>query len=156
MRNLVVVGISDTKIVSGDDILITYALGSCVGTCVYDSTTGIMGLSHVLLPEKRLCPGDNNIKKFADTAISHMVSEMKSHGASIYRMRAKIAGGAQMFCNSTIKIGERNIDMVINELGSLGIEIVGCDVGENYGRTMECHAADGKVMIKMINKIRII
>ncbi len=153
MGNLVVVGISDMKIVTGEDVLITYALGSCVGTCIYDSAAGIMGLSHVLLPERSLCTGDNNTKKFADTAIAQMVSDMQARGASAYRMKAKIAGGAQMFFNSTIKIGERNIQMVKRELSRLGISIVGSDVGENYGRTMQCHAADGKVIIKMIDRV---
>lgn len=156
MGNLVVVGISDMKIVNGDDMLITYALGSCVGTCIYDSTSGIMGLSHVLLPESSLCVGDSNIKKFADTAIAQMVKEMQARGASVYRMKAKIAGGAQMFLNSTIKIGERNVQTVKKELSRLGISLVGSDVGENYGRTMQCHAADGKVTIKMIDGVRTI
>jgi len=31
-------------------VLITYALGSCVGVCLYDRLTGISGLSHILLP----------------------------------------------------------------------------------------------------------
>ncbi len=152
MGNLVVVGISDMKIVSGDDILITYALGSCVGTCIYDSVAGIMGLSHVLLPEKSLCPGDTNVYKFADSALSKMVSEMKAYGASVHRMSAKIAGGAHMFASSTIRIGERNVQTVKSELSRLGIRIVGSDVGNNYGRTMECHAADGKVLIKTVNR----
>jgi chemotaxis protein CheD len=112
-----------------------------------------MGLSHILLPERSLCVGDNNVKKFADTAICQMVSEMQAHGASIYRMKAKIAGGAQMFINSSIKIGERNVITVKRELCRMGINITGCDVGENYGRTMECHAANGKVMIKTIGRV---
>lgn len=153
MGNLVVVGISDTRIVAGDDVLITYALGSCVGTCIYDSISGIMGLSHVLLPEKGLCPGDTNTKKFADTAIAQMVSEMQSQGASIHRMKARIAGGAQMFANSAIKIGERNVYTVKKELSRLGISLVGSDVGDNFGRTMECHASDGRVIIKSINRV---
>lgn len=155
MGNLVVVGISDMRIVTGDDVLITYALGSCVGTCIYDAAAGIMGLSHVLLPESSLCPGDSNLRKFADTAITLMVSEMKARGGSVYRMTAKLAGGAQMF-DSSIKIGERNIRMVRSELSRLGIRITGSDVGENYGRTMECRAVDGSVKIKMLSSFRMI
>lgn len=152
MGNLISVGISDMKIASGDDVLITYALGSCIGTCIYDSAANIIGLSHILLPSSNLISGDNNVYKYANTAIKELVRNMKAHGASVIRMRAKIAGGAQMFMSSTIKIGENNKNAVVAELNQLGIRIVAAEVGENYGRTMECHAKDGKVLIKSFNK----
>ncbi|MEA4831377.1 MAG: chemotaxis protein CheD [Oscillospiraceae bacterium] len=151
MGNLIVVGISDMKIASGDDMLITYALGSCVGTCLYDSTAKIIGLSHILLSDSGICPNDSNIYKFADTAIKELVRQMKAKGANQYRLHAKIAGGAQMFANSN-RIGDKNIKAVIDELNKLGIKIVAHDVGENYGRTMTCHAKDGHVEINAISK----
>ncbi|HAN21723.1 MAG: hypothetical protein A2Y15_00530 [Clostridiales bacterium GWF2_36_10] len=152
MGNVIAVGISEAKITTGDDILVSYALGSCIGTCLYDSTAKIIGLSHILLPSSNLCPHDNNIYKFADTAIKELVERMRARGASTSRIQAKIAGGAQMFLNSTMRIGDDNKKAVINELNMLGIRIIAADVGENYGRTMECHAKDGKVFIKTINK----
>jgi chemotaxis protein CheD len=150
--NVITVGISDMKIASGDDVLITYALGSCIGTCLYDSTANIIGMSHILLPSSKMCPNDSNIYKFADTAIKELIRCMKAKGASVNRMHAKIAGGAQMFTSSSIKIGENNKNAVVEELHNLGIRIVAAEVGENYGRTMECHAKDGKVIIKSFNK----
>jgi len=150
VRKLITVGISDMKIASGDDVLITYALGSCVGTCIYDRGANIIGLSHILLPNKNA--GDNNLYKFADTAIKELVRSMTAKGALVSRMQAKIAGGAQMFTNATIKIGENNQKAVIEQLNKLGIRIIAADLGENYGRTMECHAKDGRVIIKSFNR----
>ncbi|MDD4700412.1 MAG: chemotaxis protein CheD [Oscillospiraceae bacterium] len=152
MGNIITVGISDMKIASGDDVMVAYALGSCIGTCIYDNVTGIMGLSHILLPQITLCPNDNNVKKFADTAIKELVNCMKKQGSAICRMSAKIAGGAQMFTTNGLAIGERNIRIVVNELNLLGIKIIAADVGGNFGRTMECHAKDGKVIIKSISR----
>ncbi|HBL83866.1 MAG TPA: chemotaxis protein CheD [Clostridiales bacterium] len=152
MGNIITVGISDMKIASGDDILITYALGSCVGTCLYDKTAKVIGLSHVLLSNSDLCSNDSNVYKYANTAIKELVRAMRVKGAAVHRMTAKIAGGAQMFTNNTLKVGERNIIAVVDELNILGIRIVASDVGENYGRTMECYANDGRVMIKSFTK----
>lgn len=152
MGNVITVGISDMKIASGDDVLITYALGSCIGTCLIDNTANIVGMSHILLPSSKNCPSDSNIYKFADTAIKELIKCMKARGASVSRMHAKIAGGAQMFTSSTIKIGEDNRKAVVDELKNFGIRIIAAEVGENYGRTMECHAKDGKVVIKSFNK----
>lgn len=150
MANLIVVGISDFKMASVPDVLITYALGSCVGTCLYDSRLKIAGLSHVLLPESAICKDDDNIMKYADTAIAALVENMEMHGASRARLTAKIAGGAKMFATAGTGMGERNIAAVKNELSKLNIPIIGEDTGSNYGRTVEFHPEDGVVLVKSV------
>jgi chemotaxis receptor (MCP) glutamine deamidase CheD len=57
-----------------------------------------------------------------------------------------------MFSTFNFGIGERNVNMVIRELHSLGIYSILSDVGENYGRTMECHARDGKVIVRSMSR----
>ena len=77
-------------------------------------------------------------------------------GAGKIRLRAKIAGGAQMFApvnNSSLAgIGERNVIAVKKELARLSIPIVAEDTGKNYGRTLYLTAADGVMRIKSVNK----
>ncbi|HWB53457.1 MAG TPA: hypothetical protein VG722_04665, partial [Tepidisphaeraceae bacterium] len=47
----VVVGVSDAKTSSSkEDMLITYALGSCIGVALYDVKTGVGGMLHYQLP----------------------------------------------------------------------------------------------------------
>ena len=46
----IIVGIGDIKCGRGEQSIATYALGSCVGVCLYDEQTGIGGLLHALLP----------------------------------------------------------------------------------------------------------
>ena len=150
MPNLFIVGISDLKIARAPDSLITYALGSCIGTCLYDEPTHIAGLSHILLPESSICPGDVNKMKYADTAIEELVKSMVLAGASPVRLTAKIAGGAKMYASNGISIGERNIEAVKNELRRLRIRLIAEDTGKNYGRTVEFHAEDGTVTVKSV------
>jgi chemotaxis protein CheD len=148
MADLIVVGISDLKIAKSPDVLITYALGSCVGTCLYDAALHLAGLSHVLLPEAAICKNDSNVMKYADTAIVELVKIMETYGASRYRLTAKIAGGAKMFASTGTSMGDRNVIAVKAELQKLGIRIIGQDTGSNYGRTVEFHPEDGSVLIK--------
>lgn len=150
MSKLIVVGISDLNIASASDVLITYALGSCVGTCLYDNRLHIAGLSHILLPE-RFSANDDNTMKYADTAISQLVEKMERAGASRLRLTAKIAGGACMFGTAmfgTTAIGDRNVAAVKSELLRLKIRLVAQDTGNNYGRTVEFHSEDGSVIVK--------
>ena len=73
--NKIVVGISDQKLCKSPDVLVTYALGSCVGICMIDKVLGIAGLAHIMLPDSGAIPNDKNKFKFADTGRSIRLSE---------------------------------------------------------------------------------
>ncbi|MGN0596789.1 MAG: chemotaxis protein CheD [Ruminiclostridium sp.] len=156
MSEKLTIGISDWKICRSPDVLVTYALGSCVGICLYDKVTKIAGLSHIMLPDSKsiVCDTNLNRMKFADTAIVDMYQKMVASGASPSRLTAKIAGGALMFAttNDKFNIGERNVTAVKQALSQLRIPIVAQDTGSNYGRTVFFYSEDGKVEIKSTNK----
>ena len=147
------IGISDWKVCKSPDVLVTYALGSCVGTCLYDKDTGIAGLSHIMLPDSTAItagPEGVNRMKFADTAIDDMLKKMISMGAARSRITAKIAGGAVMFAtnNDKFNIGERNVKAVKEALARLRIPIIASDTGLNFGRTVFFYSYTGRVDIK--------
>ena len=100
MANLTI-GISDLKVCRPPDVLVTYALGSCVGICLLDSVAGVGGLSHIMLPDStQATNGAATPMRFADTAIPMLIREMVKLGASRNRIKAKIAGGAVMFATA--------------------------------------------------------
>lgn len=74
--NKIVVGISDQKLCKSPDVLVTYALGSCVGICMIDKVLGIAGLAHIMLPDSSAIPNDKNKFKFADTGIQLLYESM--------------------------------------------------------------------------------
>ena len=45
-----VVGIADMKMAQYEGMLVTYALGSCIGICLYDPGLRLAALVHVMLP----------------------------------------------------------------------------------------------------------
>ena len=151
------IGISDLNIAKKGDVLVTYALGSCVGICLYDGVHKVAGLSHIMLPTSQgFNPVGNQIYKFADLAIPQLIKKMEQAGAKKICMKAKIAGGAQMFAsvnNSTLaNIGQRNVIEVKKILQQLNISIIAEDTGKNYGRTQYFNSADGSMRIKSVNR----
>ncbi|MCL2107889.1 MAG: chemotaxis protein CheD [Oscillospiraceae bacterium] len=150
------VGISDWKVGKGEGMIVTYALGSCVGICLYDKSAKIGGLSHIMLPDSKSVTAGaaNNRMKFADTAIPDMLSKMLTMGAVKARITAKIAGGAHMFptSNEKFNIGDRNVAAVKSTLASLKIPITAQDCGENYGRTVFFNVVDGVMEVKSTTK----
>ncbi len=150
MANLTI-GISDLKVCRSPDVLVTYALGSCIGICLLDNSAGVGGLSHIMLPDSTLAAnGAATPMRFADTAIPMLIREMSKLGASRARMRAKIAGGAVMFTTTSDKfnIGERNIAAVKTALRKEGIPIIAEDTGLNYGRTVFFYPETGIMEIR--------
>ena len=79
--SIITVGISDFAVSDvTDDILVTYALGSCVGICLRDQSSNIGGLAHIMLPNsKEHINSNENYKKYADTGIFLMMKEMLSY-----------------------------------------------------------------------------
>ena len=116
MSQTIKVGISDLNIARSSDVLVTFALGSCVGICLYDRVTKIAGLSHIMLPTSNNNSNPNQAYRFADTAIVILVKKMVMAGADKRRLTAKIAGGARMFAtvqdSSIGNIGQRNVAAV--------------------------------------------
>ena len=46
----ITVGIADMKMAKERGMLITYALGSCIGICLYDQKIKLAALVHIMLP----------------------------------------------------------------------------------------------------------
>lgn len=157
MSEPLIVGISDYKLARNPSVLVTYALGSCVGICLYDKQLKIGGLSHIMLPDSGMFNrNDVNRLKFADTAIMDLVRDLAALGADRRRLTAKIAGGANMFevqQGSAIgAIGDRNISSVRNTLRRLKIPIIAEDVGLNYGRTVYFNLETGIMRVQALNR----
>ncbi|WP_440895330.1 chemotaxis protein CheD [Amphibacillus sp. Q70] len=136
------VGIADLKFVKAPDTIRTSGLGSCVGVVVYDATIKIAGLAHVMLPDSQSAKKtDFNQHKYADTVIPTLIDTLLNQGARKFALKAKIAGGAQMFSfsskNDMLRVGERNVEAVKGVLDEYRIPIISEDIYGSSGRTIE-------------------
>jgi chemotaxis protein CheD len=152
---MVTIGISDLNIATPPNILVTYALGSCIGICLHDKAHNIGGLAHIMLPSsKEATKASDNLRRYADTGIEELVNLLKSKGVLVSSLTAKIAGGAQMFQTncSTFNIGARNITAVKQVLAKYRIPIIAEDTGLNFGRTVFFDVATGVMQVKSVNQ----
>ena len=157
MGQMIKVGMTDLKVCKYPDNLTTIGLGSCIGIAIYDPSTKITGLAHIMLPDSTAIRNNSNIAKFADTGITELLNQMIKAGANKARLVAKIAGGAKMFelsggNASAINVGERNALASKAKLKELGVRLVAEDTGLNYGRTVELYSEDGTFLIKSVGK----
>ena len=83
-----IVEIADLKTGGKNDELVTYALGSCVGICMYDEGLHIGGLLHAMLPDayagsmehmdgrRDMCP-----ERYVNTGIERLYKTLCVRGA---------------------------------------------------------------------------
>ena len=159
--NMIVVGMADLNISKAPGSLTTMGLGSCVGIALYDSIAKIAGLAHIMLPDSKAIHNNSNKAKFADTAMVKLIEDMERIGARRRNLKAKIAGGAQMFAfnatNDNLRVGDRNVEATKRALLAHGIPLIAEETGESFGRTVELYAEDGRFLIKAIGqRIRIL
>src|SRR5665648_168260 len=154
MSVVISVGMADYKTARAPEILLTAGLGSCIGICIRDPFLKVGGMSHIMLPTASKSLGGNPAK-YADTALELLLKEILGMGAIRSRLKAKIAGGAQMFSfpgkPPVLKIGERNAEAVKEELRKHGIPLLVEDVGGSFWRTIYFDVGTGELRIRTIN-----
>ncbi|MFC4307399.1 chemotaxis protein CheD [Cohnella boryungensis] len=152
---MIKVGMADLNVADGGAVLKTTGLGSCVGLTLFDPGIRIGGMAHIMLPSSEIArEGQLNIAKYADTAVPELVKRLTSKGASIDRLVAKMAGGAQMFAfmggSDSMRIGPRNVDATKLALAMFSIRLLSEDTGGNYGRTVELNSQTGIFLIRSV------
>lgn len=151
------VGMADLVVASAPAKLITLGLGSCIGLVIFDMTAKIAGMVHIMLPDSRGAKSLEKVGKFADTAVPALLDAMIKKGASKSRMKAKIAGGAQMFAlpgaqTDFLAVGARNVKETTDMLSKMSIPLVASDTGGNKGRTVEFSTDTWILTVKTLGK----
>ena len=134
--------------VSNENLVITTVLGSCIAACIWDSRMRVGGMNHFMLPD-----GDSiDVSgRYGSYAMELLINEMLKLGARRETMQAKIFGGAQvMHSFTTMNVGERNTQFVVNYLHTERIPVVSEDVLDIYPRKVCYFPVTGKAMVKRL------
>lgn len=94
-----------------EDMIVTYALGSCLGIVIYDPVARVGGMLHAMLPDSAIHKKDEAINpyKFVDTGIPLLFKTAYGMGAEKKRIKVKMAGCSQLMDDANFfNIGKRN------------------------------------------------
>ena len=148
----VVIGVADCCVTcQSSDVLVTYALGSCIAVSIYDPVARVGGLLHFMLPE---APADaaqtgKNPYMFADSGIPMMFYEAYDKGAQKGRVRVRVAGGAQIMDEQGVfNIGKRNCLAMRKIFWKAGVMVQAEETGGKLPRTMRLEIASGRVFLR--------
>jgi len=147
-----VVGVGDCRVTNDPEtVLVTYALGSCIGVTVHDPVAGVGGLLHFMLPESGLdrAKAEHNPFMFADTGIPLLFHSAYGMGAEKHRMVVTASGGAQMMDEvGVFNIGKRNYLAMRKIFWKAGVMVKAENVGGLASRTVRLEVASGRVFMR--------
>ena len=131
---------------SHGDLIVTHALGSCIGIAIHDSAANIGGILHYMLPMSSLdeIKAAANPLMFGDTGIPAFFKEAYRLGAKKENLRVVMAGGANVIAgNHNFDIGNRNIVIARKLFWKNNIMIDAENVGGTIPRTMYLEIGSG-------------
>ena len=129
--------------------LVDTILGSCVAVCLFDKVKNIGGINHYMLT---LWNGNGLASpKFGNVATEKLIEKMLKNGATKENMVAKVFGGANQM-ESSMNIGQRNVDVAKEILAQNNIKIIAENIGGSVGRKLRFDSGKGQVMMKFLNK----
>jgi chemotaxis protein CheD len=141
------------------DLIVTYALGSCLGIAIHDPVAGVGGMLHVMLPSSKIDPdkANENPCMFVDTGVPRLFHECYRAGARKERLVVKVAGGASVHNQGKVdhfEIGKRNFIMLRKLLWRNGVMMKAHEVGGSVSRTMMLEIGSGRVTVKANGELR--
>ncbi len=137
------------------DVLITYALGSCLGLMVYDPVVRVGGLLHAMLPLSKINKQKAAIQPFifVDIGVPAMFEALYDLGGQKNQMVVKATGcGNPIGKNELFNIGERNFAMLKTLLLEDDIVLESSDVGGPSNRTVHFDLSTGQALISRDGK----
>jgi chemotaxis protein CheD len=142
------VGVADMKLAtSPGDLVVTHALGSCIGLAIHDAEVQVGGILHFMLPFSSVNPekAKANPFIFADTGIPAFFKAAFRMGARKRLLTVKMAGGAQVSDETDFfAVGKRNQAAARKIFSKNNIMIAREDVGGRASRTLFLEIGTGR------------
>jgi len=133
------------------DILKILGLSSCVGLYIYCRKKKMLGMAHIVLPSSTIYKHERgfNPVKYADTAIEEMLKIFCCKGGCRHQenLEIRIYGGIDSGTGDFFRIGEKNREIVRNELIRRGLRFDESETGGHSIRTIIAKVGDGSISI---------
>jgi len=135
-------------------VLLRTTLGSCIAVCLFDSTTGIGGMNHFMLPGagRSADEGDHLSlsTRYGIHAMELLINECMKMGAYRQSFTAKVFGGGHVLSTDegSDSIPTRNIQFVEAFLAAERIPIAASNVGGRDVRSVYFVTDTGQTFLK--------
>ena len=131
-------------------VIVTYALGSCLGVTCYDPLSRVGGMLHAMLGDSKAIHQSTLVRAtYLDTGIPDLIQRVVDLGGNPRVFQFKVFGGAQTIqAANYFNIGFKNIKMMEALATRFRLQIMVWEVGGHQNRTIRLYLADGRVKLR--------
>lgn len=148
MKNKVI-AINETDVTNEAVLYTCFGIGSCIAVFLNDRMTGLAGGAHIPMAYD----GSGELLS-TSVMLNQLLAKFKSKGSDLNFLRAKIAGGADLF-QSTKGPGPENVEAIHKELIARKIYVAAEDLGGKYPRTVRFNTRTGELIISSSERNRL-
>jgi chemotaxis protein CheD len=135
---------------TGEDIIISTVLGSCIAVALHDASTGLGGLNHFMLPgelhSRQFYAEESG--RYGMYAMELLINEMLKLGARREKLTAKVFGGGHVLSGGAGNIPDSNITLAMEFLETERIPVISSDVGGTDARKVLFFVSTARVLLK--------
>jgi len=145
--------------VSGDDIVLSTVLGSCVAACMWDRGAKVGGMNHFMLPGEggSYGTGSNPIGlagRYGVFAMEQLINELIKRGARKANLEAKVFGGGAVVKSFTaLNVGQFNADFALGFLRTEGIRVASQDLLDVVARRVAFFPVSGRALCRKLPQV---
>jgi chemotaxis protein CheD len=139
--------------------MLTTVLGSCISACIRETTLGIGGMNHFMLPQisdQRLnMEGEEVVSRamrYGNYAMEHLINIILSRGGKRPNLEVKLFGGGKLMAILG-SVGQLNVDFVLDYIEKESLTLVSSDLGDIYARKVNYFPQSGRVMMKKLRHL---
>ncbi|ODT88432.1 chemotaxis protein CheD [Phenylobacterium sp. SCN 70-31] len=126
-------------VASGEDVVLTTILGSCVAACIRDPALGIGGMNHFLLPGEA---GDEGMR-YGVQSMELLMNALLRRGSRRERLEVKLFGGAHLF-DGLSDVGGQNAAFAERFVRAEGLQYVGGSLRGDRARRIQYWPSSGR------------
>ncbi len=149
MKEILDVFTGKVEISANEIIIRALALGSCIAVVAYDAKNRIGGIAHIMLFGKAPENKNQEENKYAENAISNLLSQMQKAGADKDRMEFCLAGGANVLRRNDDTIAKKNCDSVRQIAKEKKLNVKAKSLGGTQRRRISLDITSGEVKLSV-------
>ena len=141
---------------TGDDVIISTVLGSCIAVALFDRRNAIAGMNHFMLPGSVNRATDvvaTETGKYGMYAMELLINQMMKMGSRRSDLTAKVFGGGHVLRSTVPGAGavpKSNIKFAFDYLSLEKIPVEASDVGGTIARKVFLFPQTFRVLLKRI------
>ena len=133
--------------------MISTVLGSCVSVCLWDRAAGVGGMNHFMLPDGKETDPNGLAGRYGLFAREQLINELMKRGSRKSAIEAKVFGGGAVMANfTTLDVGKRNAEFVMQFLRTEGVRVTSQDLLDVYPRRVAFFPASGRALCRKLAK----